>query len=1077
MKRNTIKVIGLLLLATLLCVAVFATTSCGDKNKVSEIYIQKSDLPRTDYVEGQDLDLSKGKLTVVTDGEESILPLTAPEVTVTGYDKDVIGKQTITVTYMEQTTTFTVNVIERAVAENYETKYFVGSEFDSSKGKIRITTDDAKSFFVNMNDAKVSLVSFDSEKAGTTTVTVVYNDGINAYYCQFDVTVYEQSNIEFTAPKNNAYQSHYDGKPDVSGGFFHVTSSDGTLEMNVPVTQSMIKGFDLSVATIANRTEPFEQQLTVEYLGREFYYNIYITFSGISAINHYAGGDLASIDWTKVESEKLTEAQKTAAIAAITEYYALTDDERALLSDDVKALVGRAGALAVNEAFSTELAEYANTFELRADGKIYFNNKSTFEAYLEDTTRLNDTEEKVNVYADLLRQIVAEFGELAITEEKLVKNIVLVYSESMETQIKETLNHLVDVFKLVKDVPEEWTKETLVPYGDNLLSAAMQIYAAGYYKNGATTYYTNILSPWREKNDVFDILYTYFLYDYEDGHNFMINYMWASMPMPGLLQDWYTGLSTCMSYSSLYKAYASQGVYLVDTTSYMSTYFLTLEICEEIKNSGNQFWIDIYNVYSGDNMNHVYMYAYSYGYLYYTKAMIDSDNYHTLWKNYYTLLKLYNAQKLNAETHKNELLALYQSFENLSPDELLGFLSSISLMYTSGNGKYPMLGYTSSTEEGEQELVYNLFSLLLSNYYASYMTEGNQLLFNELLSAMESFILVGYKEGALNEFNTKMAALKAKIDLLEGDEKANFEEYFDDLYNNYLAIYKVTSKEATADFTEAEAKLVDEFMDVSKKFITVYSSIYNLIQQGYTVSADAYPIMYALYARASELRDTILASANEATILAMYTKEYEVGTLKYTPEQIYYLIDTLTVSVLAGQSAIVKVDGKNQYQTYWDLYVNFNLETILSDMADVLYSAYFTDGKAIDHATLVAFMKQMREFNTMNTSIFNLLSIDSTFYRALVNFYKSTPEGSETTVLTEAGIAVSEKLVALAKAYTAYSLSATTENRTALLIAMVAVEEDYAALSDADKAYLSDMYDYYAARVAEVKNSTEQEAA
>ena len=63
MKKNYIKLIGLLLLATLLCVAVFATTSCGNKNKVSEIYIQKSDLPRTDYVEGQDLDLSKGKLT------------------------------------------------------------------------------------------------------------------------------------------------------------------------------------------------------------------------------------------------------------------------------------------------------------------------------------------------------------------------------------------------------------------------------------------------------------------------------------------------------------------------------------------------------------------------------------------------------------------------------------------------------------------------------------------------------------------------------------------------------------------------------------------------------------------------------------------------------------------------------------------------------------------------------------------------------------------------------------------------------------------------------------------------------
>ena len=60
-----------------------------------------------------------------------------------------------------------------------------------------------------------------------------------------------------------------------------------------------------------------------------------------------------------------------------------------------------------------------------------------------------------------------------------------------------------------------------------------------------------------------------------------------------------------------YQSYVSANKYYVDTTPYMYSYFRTLEICEEIKNSGNQFWIDIYNAYNGDNMNTVYLYTYT----------------------------------------------------------------------------------------------------------------------------------------------------------------------------------------------------------------------------------------------------------------------------------------------------------------------------------------------------------------------------------------------------------------------------------------------------------------------------------
>ena len=1059
MKTNYTKLLGIILTAALLLTAAIALASCGPKNVTSEIYITKSDLPRTDYVEGQDLDLSKGKLTVVTDGVESKFPLTAPEITVTGYDKDVVGEQTITVKYLELTTTFTVKVAERTVAQDFETKYFVGGEFNPAKGKIKVTTDDAKSFLVNMSDPTVSLVSFDSSVAGTATVTLLYNNGVNAYYCQFDVTVYEQSNIEFTAPQKTDYVSHYEGKPDVSGGYFKVTSSDSTLTMNVPVTEAMVSGFDPAAATVANRETPLEQTLTVTYLGKTFNYNVYITFSGLSMVNQCVA-DLAEVDIAKAQENGLTDRESALAIIMINEFYALTDEHKALISDETKARIGALGAIAVNGAFGNEFATYSNSLKMSEDKKIYFI-KSSYEQTAADVQRLNDPEENINVYAELLRQIVADFGEVALSDTVKVKDYVSVYTEDMEILIKEVLNHLVEVFGLLKDIPAEWDAESLKPYGENIRSAVLQMHVAEYYKNGNTAYYTNILSPWRENNDLFELLYTYFLYDYENGAEFMAKYMWGNMPLPGKLNDWYNGLKTSTALSASYQSYVTSNKYYIDLSPYMFNYFRTLEICEEIKNSGNQFWIDLYNAYNGDNMNRVYLYTYSFGYLYHTKGMVDSDAYKLLWDNFYDVLKLYNNNTLSSETHKKEIMAVYSAFEALDPSELLGFLSSLSLQYTNGKGQMPMLGHTLAEGEEDKAMVYNLFAYVLSNNYSSYLTETNKTLFNDLLYAMETFVLIGYKDGASEEFNTKMSELSEKIAALEGDDRTNFEEYFDDLYNKYYSLYEISSGKTKVELNEEETKLVEEYIDTLDKFFTVYSNIYLIIQNGNKVSDDAYPILYALYARASELRAQLFAMGSDTVDLSMYVTEYEIGAIKYSLEKGYFLADSVTTSVLTSMSAIVSLgDGKVGYATYWDLYKSESIEKLLAKMSHVLYYAYFDGGKTFDNAELVALMNEMRGYDIYNSSVVVLLNIDDTFYRALTRYYDS--------VLTDEGVAANAELVNVARAYTTYALTKNDDNLKAFKTAFETVKPLFEKLSAEDKAYMQDAYDYYSDLYAEL---------
>ena len=73
-----------MLLAVIFAVTcAFALTACGD-DEASEIYIEKSNTPRVNYVQGQELDLSAGAITAVIDGEQTLVPLNSEDVTVTG---------------------------------------------------------------------------------------------------------------------------------------------------------------------------------------------------------------------------------------------------------------------------------------------------------------------------------------------------------------------------------------------------------------------------------------------------------------------------------------------------------------------------------------------------------------------------------------------------------------------------------------------------------------------------------------------------------------------------------------------------------------------------------------------------------------------------------------------------------------------------------------------------------------------------------------------------------------------------------------------------------------------------------
>jgi surface protein len=79
---------------------------------------------KTEYIKGEKLDVSEGEITVKYDsGEEKIVELSATKIS--GYDRNKVGKQTLTVEYQGLTTTFDVEVEQENIVpkpENPETK-------------------------------------------------------------------------------------------------------------------------------------------------------------------------------------------------------------------------------------------------------------------------------------------------------------------------------------------------------------------------------------------------------------------------------------------------------------------------------------------------------------------------------------------------------------------------------------------------------------------------------------------------------------------------------------------------------------------------------------------------------------------------------------------------------------------------------------------------------------------------------------------------------------------------------------------------------------------------------------------
>ena len=160
------------------------------KNDVERIEIKKKP-SKTTYIKGENLDLTDGILTVYYEDKTTAnIPLTSNEIEVKGYDANSLGRQTITVTYQGQKTTFEITVkneiIQIVMKEKpSKTTYIRGENLDLTDGIITVYYEDTTTTEIPLTSDEISISGYDNKIIGTQTIIVTYR----GKQTTFEVTV------------------------------------------------------------------------------------------------------------------------------------------------------------------------------------------------------------------------------------------------------------------------------------------------------------------------------------------------------------------------------------------------------------------------------------------------------------------------------------------------------------------------------------------------------------------------------------------------------------------------------------------------------------------------------------------------------------------------------------------------------------------------------------------------------------------------------------------------------------------------------------------------------------------------
>lgn len=329
---------------------------------------------KTEYKEGQALQ-QKGLAVnaVYSDGSRAAIT----GFTVSGYKKNTLGTQTLTVSYSVFTTTFDVQVSAKSLTSikisSKPTKltYIEGQELNLSGLKVKAYYDND----TNTSVTNYSVSGYDKNKIGKQTITVTYN-GKSA---TFTVTVKEKTLTSIQIVNYPDTMEYFCFDPfDTTGLRLKLFYDNGT-------TDYTTQGF--TVSGYHNDT-PGSQTITIDYLGKTQTLQITVI------LNYLKSGELF------IEQDEITKLPANTTVADLRDYFESGDRIEVLkdgkvLPDTALVASGYTVRLVYNGTVQDTATLYV-TGDLTGDGKATVSDFAMLSDYLMGNLELNPIALKVS---------------------------------------------------------------------------------------------------------------------------------------------------------------------------------------------------------------------------------------------------------------------------------------------------------------------------------------------------------------------------------------------------------------------------------------------------------------------------------------------------------------------------------------------------------------------------------------------------------------------------------------------------------------------------------------------------------
>ncbi len=1101
--------IAVLLLAMIASISAFAACK-----KVESISITDANTPRATYVQGQDLDLSSGKLTLNYKDETEEVPFTHEEVTVSNYDKSKLGEQKVLVKYKDFSTTFTVNVVPRMVAENITANYFVGEQFET-KGQLKIYKDDGKSFTVALTSDKLTLSGFSSSAANDAQkINAVYKDKTTGeeYNGSFNVKVHaiDKDKSVFKKPNKTEYGSH-ETKINLAGSYLTLKNATGSYEKFVTITDDMVSGYEPSKATIENRTNPLTQTVSINFADVSYEFKVKVTYSDVTYIKTVID-KVKDYDWTGEEAPEFTVEEQNDSIQAATLYFNLSDEDKAYFTTEEIESIMRPAAYFGFTGWVDTLSEFDKTFAISTRGTIILRCE-TYDQTLADFAKLMN-EEDVHPFMSLgkvLYQIKENFPELVIVSDVTVEDsmIKVVYNPDNIPDIYKLINYICGLYDTMKQVPENWTLDTLKADNNKLgfliESIVIKIGASDYTTLGDRDAYS-VLSNWRP--DFFDIIYTYY-YDAMTAETnpkpiSALNNV-KNLQLSGNLEKLYEfilngiyqiiGMDEDSSKTSVYDAtsfiyYLEEGYQLANQIAEGDNelekfFFKNLKFDDLLKNPVS--FTDLLLSLRGLN----------FGYYDHFGPMVENQKIQNLWYDYLDVwekailggeIQGVEDDYIKSDDFDAKVEKMFADFLALDYSEQVGFMASVNVL--NERDHYSLYYESHANEYGDVQIAcYNQFAGFIGLSYGRQLSARGRDILQQLVMCIDVYAKRHINGAFQDRFESYMSSLMINYQALDPEERNEFnkltvgDETLQDIlkrYNNYYTKASGTNDyHSTGSYSPAIPSTYNNMFAQLISAIEKANSVYNNIVNSRTPGPNGIPLYpYAEYVKffsahevAVKLQKQILESGNQQAISAYYNTLVSVDGKATTLEFAMY------DSSINYYDEITGIAITNGYYVLMDFYFSVGIDEFMLSAYDV---AWIDDDTVVNQALKTSVVNAMRTYMNLPANGKTLTaSIDkgaNNYYRGLEKFFQKA--------LTEKAAAVASKLVVAEKAYTTYLYEGDEipegETESALDKFYTAFEDlnnDYNLLNTTDKAsfnLLAEIFDFYADKYDELKTPATQ---